>query len=90
MTKWFVYLLECRDGKIYTGITNDVQKRFQKHLSGKGAKFTRANPPVQILASKPCMNRSEASSLEYHVKRLKALEKRELGLVWNSKYAHQT
>ena len=82
-SSWFVYLLECRDGKIYTGITTDVQRRFDEHVSGIGAKFTRANPPVQILAFQPCMNRSEASSLEYHIKRLKPLQKRELAVIWN-------
>jgi putative endonuclease len=61
---WFVYLLECQNGKIYTGITTDVQRRFHEHLKGTGAKFTRANPPVQILAFKHCMSRSEASSME--------------------------
>jgi putative endonuclease len=60
---WFVYLLECRNGKIYTGTTTDVIRRFDEHLKGTGAKFTRSNPPVQILAVKPCMNRSEASSM---------------------------
>lgn len=82
-TDWFVYMLECENDKIYTGITTDVQKRFQKHLSGTGAKFTRSNPPLQILAFKPCSNRSEASSLEYHVKRLKPLQKKELAVIWN-------
>jgi putative endonuclease len=52
-------------------------------LNGTRAKFTRANPPVQILAFKPCMNRSEASSMQYHVKRLKPSEKRELAVIWN-------
>ena len=65
---WFVYLLECENGRLYTGITNDLAKRFAKHLSGKGAMFTRLNRPARILASKPCKNRSEASRLEYRVK----------------------
>ena len=82
---WFVYLLECRNGKIYTGITTDVERRFDEHLSGTGAKFTRANPPVQILAFKPCMNRSEASSIEYNIIRLKPSQKRELGEIWNKR-----
>jgi putative endonuclease len=61
---WFVYLLECQNSKIYTGITTDVTRRFDEHLSGTGAKFTRVNLPVQILSFKPCMTRSEASSME--------------------------
>ena len=82
---WFVYLLECRNSKIYTGITTDVTRRFDEHLKGTGAKFTRSNPPLQILVVKPCINRSEASSMEYHVKRLKPTQKRELGDIWNGK-----
>ena len=80
---WFVYLLQCQNGKIYTGITTDVNRRFEEHLSGTGAKFTRSNPPLQILAFKPCISRSEASSIEYHVKGLKPLQKRELAVIWN-------
>jgi len=80
---WYVYLLECQNRKIYTGITTDVERRFNEHLKGTGAKFTRANPPIQILAYKPCVNRSEASSIEYHVKRLKPLQKKELAVIWN-------
>jgi putative endonuclease len=80
---WFVYLLECENGKIYTGITTDVTRRFDEHLKGTGAKFTRSNPPLQILAFKPVTSRSEASSIEYHVKRLKPSQKRELAVIWN-------
>ena len=58
---WFVYLLECLNGKIYTGITTNVEARFNKHLSGKGAKFTKMNPPSHIIATQQCENRSEAS-----------------------------
>ena len=82
-TIWFVYLLECLNGKIYTGITTNVETRFNKHLAGKGAKFTRINPPSHILATKPCENRSEASKLEYQVKQLSPAKKRELSLMWN-------
>ena len=57
---WFVYLLECLNGKIYTGITTNVEARFNKHLSGKGAKFTKMNPPSHIIATQQCENRSEA------------------------------
>jgi putative endonuclease len=60
---WFVYLLECLNGKIYTGITINVEARFNKHLAGKGAKFTKMNPPSHIMASRPCENRSEASTV---------------------------
>jgi putative endonuclease len=64
---WFVYLLECLNGKIYTGITTNVEARFNKHLTGKGAKFTKMNPPSNIMATKQCKNRSEAIKLEYQI-----------------------
>jgi len=67
---WFLYLLECKNGAYYAGITNDLQARFKAHLSGKGARYTRANPPVKILASKPYQNRSTASIAEAQLKAL--------------------
>jgi putative endonuclease len=82
---WFLYLLECVNGKIYTGITTDVEARFNKHLTGKGAKFTKINPPSHIIATKLCKNRSEASKLEYQIKQLPASQKRALALNWTEK-----
>jgi putative endonuclease len=67
---WFLYLLECNNGAYYAGITNDLQARFDAHLSGKGARYTRANPPVKILASRPYPNRSTASIAEAQLKNL--------------------
>ena len=81
---WFVYLLECVNGKIYTGITTDVEARFNKHLTGKGAKFTKMNSPSHIIAIKKCTNRSEASKLEYKIKQLSVTQKRTLRLTWTS------
>ena len=82
-TPWIIYLLECANGKIYTGITTDLEARFRKHVSGKGAKFTRANPPARVLASKLCANRSEASKLEASIKRLSPAQKRAVGAEWH-------
>jgi putative endonuclease len=48
-TAWAVYLLECIDGRVYTGIARDPQSRYAKHLAGKGARFTRSNPPRRLL-----------------------------------------
>ncbi|WP_254063230.1 GIY-YIG nuclease family protein [Rhodanobacter sp. L36] len=48
-TAWAVYLLECADGRVYTGIARDPHARYAKHLAGKGARFTRSNPPTQLL-----------------------------------------
>jgi putative endonuclease len=67
---WFVYLLECKNGRIYTGITTNVAARFAKHCLGKGAKYTRTNKPLRILAVKACRDRSEASKLEWQIKQL--------------------
>ncbi|WP_027799772.1 GIY-YIG nuclease family protein [Paraburkholderia dilworthii] len=75
---WFLYLLECSDGSIYTGIATDVQARFDKHLSGAGARYTRSRKPVRVLASFELADRSSASRAEYWVKRLAPSEKRTL------------
>jgi putative endonuclease len=75
---WFLYLIECADGSVYTGIAVDVQARFEKHLSGTGARYTRSRKPLQVLASFEMADRSSASRAEYWVKRLPAVEKRAL------------
>jgi len=67
---WCVYLLECNNGAYYAGITNNLLARFKAHQSGKGAKYTRANPPIKILASKNCADKAEASTLEAQLKKL--------------------
>lgn len=67
---WFLYLLECKNGTFYAGITNDLDARFAAHLTGKGARYTRANPPLKILASKLYEDRSTASVAEAQVKKL--------------------
>lgn len=72
---WFLYLLECRNGAYYAGITNNLESRFAAHLSGKGARYTRANPPVRILASKGYPDRSSASSAEAQLKKRKREQK---------------
>lgn len=75
---WFLYLLECADGSVYTGIATDVAARFAQHASGTGARYTRSRKPVQVLASFEMAGRAEASSAEYWVKRLAPREKRAL------------
>lgn len=76
---WFVYLIECRDGSIYTGIAVDVAARYAAHLSGKGARYTRSHPPQRLLAAIEYADRSAASKAEYQIKRLSPGDKRELG-----------
>lgn len=73
---WFLYVLECRDGSLYTGITVDVEKRFSAHLAGKGARYTRSHPPLRVLAVMPCADRSAASKAEHALKKRSPAEKR--------------
>ena len=75
---WFLYMLECSDGSVYTGIAVDVAARFDKHASGMGARYTRSRKPVAILASFEVGDRSSALRAEYWVKRLAPGKKREL------------
>jgi putative endonuclease len=67
---WWLYLLACRDGRTYAGIAIDVAARFDLHCQGKGAKFTRSNPPVRILATQAFPTRSEALKAEAALKKL--------------------
>jgi len=68
-TPWFLYLLECSDGSYYAGISTDVQARFAAHLAGKGARYTRARPPLQVLGVRQYSGRAEASRAEWELKR---------------------
>lgn len=78
MPCWYVYLLECRDGSLYTGIATDVQRRFAQHVAGTGARYTRANPPLRVLASFEHPDRAAASRAEYAIKQLSPARKRAL------------
>jgi putative endonuclease len=73
---WFVYLLECADGSLYTGIAIDPAARFAAHLRGRGARYTRAHPPLRLLAAEAHPDRSSASKAEYRIKQLTAPQKR--------------
>jgi putative endonuclease len=75
---WFVYILECRDGSLYTGIAVDVARRYALHAAGKGARYTRAHPPARLLASFAHPDRSSASKAEYVIKQLTPPAKRAL------------
>lgn len=77
MTKlWYLYLIECADGSIYTGITVDVAARYLAHCQGSGARYTRAHPPRQLLGYETYPDRSAASRAEYRVKQLSPQAKR--------------
>ncbi len=78
MDIWFVYLLECSDLTLYTGITNSLTKRVEKHNSGKGAKYTRGRTPVKLLKFWTCQSKGDALRLEYKIKQLSREEKLKL------------
>jgi putative endonuclease len=66
---WWLYLLLCRDGRTYAGIATDVAARFAAHSGGKGAKFTRSNPPVRVLGAQAFASKSEALKAEAALKK---------------------
>lgn len=73
--KWFVYILRCGDGTLYTGMTDDVFRRVQIHNSGKGAKYTRGRTPVEAVYTEECESYSAALKREYAIKRLTRQQK---------------
>ncbi len=73
--QWHVYLLKCADDTLYTGITNNLQKRIKKHNDGKGAKYTRGRGPVALVNSFICHSKGEALKLEHKIKKLSRDEK---------------
>lgn len=74
-TPYWLYLLECENGSYYAGIAVDVEQRFISHVLGRGARYTRANPPVRVLAALMYGSRSLALKAEYALKRLPRREK---------------
>lgn len=76
--RWYVYLILCRGGAIYTGIALDVGVRYAQHVAGTGARYTRANPPRRLLVKFTCPNQSEASRIESAIKKLTATNKHKL------------
>jgi len=75
MADWFVYVVRCADGTLYTGITTDVPRRIGVHNSGSGSKYTAARRPVQLVYAVPAADRSAASRLERRIKMLPREEK---------------
>uniref|UniRef100_A0A6H1ZKH0 Putative endonuclease n=1 Tax=viral metagenome TaxID=1070528 RepID=A0A6H1ZKH0_9ZZZZ len=67
---WCVYLILCEDGSYYAGVTNDLEARFATHLSGKGAKYTRAHKPLRVIAFRRYEDRAAAQKAEWAVKQL--------------------
>lgn len=75
---WYVYMLRCGDGSLYTGITDDVEKRLAAHRAGKGAKYTRGRGPLELVYSQEQPDKSAALRREYEIKQLSRQQKREL------------
>ncbi|MEK7632209.1 MAG: GIY-YIG nuclease family protein [Patescibacteria group bacterium] len=78
MPTWFVYMVRCGDGSLYTGIAIDVVKRIALHNAGKGAKYTRARLPVVLVWSAAMKSATDARKAEVDVKRLSKKEKEQL------------
>jgi putative endonuclease len=79
---WFVYILLCSDGSFYTGSTNDVEKRLEAHLAGKGAKYTKSHKPKRIIYQESFQTKSEALKREIEIKKLTKIDKLKLVKNW--------
>ena len=72
---WYVYMLRCGDGTLYTGVTDDVERRLAAHRAGKGAKYTRGRGPLELVYQEQVPDKSAALRQEYQIKRLPKQEK---------------
>ena len=75
---WKLYILRCRDGSLYTGITDDVDRRLAAHRAGKGAKYTRGRGPLELVYWEECGDHSAALKREVEIKKLSREEKEKL------------
>lgn len=80
--EYYVYILRCRDNSLYTGITTDIERRYKEHEQGTGAKYTKSKGVLKIEIFFKCDGRSEASKIEYYIKRMtKERKERELNKI---------
>jgi putative endonuclease len=75
---YHLYILECTDGSLYTGITTDVERRLKEHKEGNGAKYTRAKGVKKLVYSEKCLERGSATRREMEIKRMSKDEKKKL------------
>ncbi len=75
MTNWSVYIIQCTDDSLYTGITNNIQRRFSQHLNKQGAKFFRGHTPKRVVYIENSHTRSSASCREAAIKKQSRVEK---------------
>ena len=73
---WVVYMLECADKSLYTGITTNLERRLAEHAAGKGAKYTRGRGPFRLVYSETCTDRAEATRRETAIKLMDKAQKR--------------
>ena len=78
MTTYKVYMVECSDKSIYTGITTDIDRRLKQHSSGKGSKYVRRRLPIKLCWSSEWMDKSSALKEEYRIKQLSPQDKRKI------------
>jgi putative endonuclease len=78
MQSWFVYILRCEDGSLYTGITTDVDRRFQEHQNGDGGAYTNSFGAEEIVYTEAVENKSQALIREHEIKQLSREEKEKL------------
>jgi len=72
---WFVYIISCNDQTLYTGVTNNIEKRLFDHENGRGAKYTKGRGPLQLVYREKFLDRSSASQREYQIKKMSRLQK---------------
>tara|TARA_Y100000590_G_C15440756_1_gene908792 strand:+ start:617 stop:856 length:240 start_codon:yes stop_codon:yes gene_type:complete len=72
---WYVYILKCNDNSLYTGITNNLNKRVATHNSGKGAKYTKTRTPVSLIYKESFETKAESLKREIEIKKLNRKEK---------------
>ena len=75
---WFLYILRCGDGSLYTGVTTDLERRLKMHREGKASRYTRTHQPVELVYSEKCGPRSQALARECAVKSLPREKKEKL------------
>lgn len=78
MKTWVLYILECKDGTLYTGITDNLERRLKAHSVGKGAKYTRGRGPLKLRYWETCSDHSAALKREFAIKQLTKMQKLEL------------
>ena len=83
---WYVYMIQCKDGKLYTGITNNLNRRLTEHNAGHGGRFTKFRTPIQLMYYQKVRSKPEALRREMEAKKLKRSEK--LDLIRSFSFSH--